>query len=243
MLTLTAGAYTLIPDTFKNQTVSWFNTHFSFPIRYVRIEGAFQYLNKKDVKTVIEPLITQGFFMANMQTLHQALLALPWVDSAEVERVWPDAISVKVTEKKPYLRWGTKSLVTEKGIIFTPRNIDPFRQLILLNAPAEQSIKTLEIVKGISTTLKDHILPLQEFTIDNRGAWKIKLANELEIVLGREEQLKKLQRFIKTLPLLGQDKVNAMTVVDLRYPNGYAVSWKTPTPPFEWLNKEIKNIN
>jgi len=56
----------------------------------------------------------------------------------------------------------------------------------------------------------------------------------LEILLGRNEQLKKLQRFLKTLEVLEQEQVEKMAIVDLRYPNGYAVSWKPDTEEIDW---------
>ena len=219
----------------QNNTAAWLlNYGVSFPIRYVRIEGAFEYLSKDDVKATIEPLILNGFFSADMQSIHRAVIALPWVDLVSVERVWPDAINVKITEKKPYLRWGQKSLMTEDGTVFTPKNRQPFQHLTLLNGPSQQPKKVLEIMKGVTMTLADQAMTLQEFTINNRWSWKLKLKSGLEILLGRSEQLKKLQRFLKTLPLLGQEQVKVMAIVDLRYPNGYAVAWKSQMPPPDW---------
>jgi cell division protein FtsQ len=60
------------------------------------------------------------------------------------------------------------------------------------------------------------------------------LSTGLEILLGRNEQLKKLQRFLKTLTVLKQEQVEQIVVVDLRYPNGYAVSWKPGVPEVDW---------
>ena len=48
----------------------------------------------------------------------------------------------------------------------------------------------------------------------------------MEILLGREDQLKKLQRFLRTLPILGPEQTDAIAIADLRYPNGYAVTWR-----------------
>lgn len=235
LILLLAVTWRYQPDLVKDYSTRWLPpTPTAFPIRYVRIEGVFQYLSKDDIKATIEPLITQGFFMADMQNIHQAVIALPWVETVNIERVWPDALNVKVSEKKPYLRWGQKSLMTEKGIIFTPKNINPFQHLILLTAPAQQQKKALEILKGVTMTLADQTMQLQEFNINNRWSWKIKLATGLEILLGRTEQLKKLQRFLKTLALLGQEQIKAMAIVDLRYPNGYAVSWQADTAPINW---------
>ncbi len=208
----------------------------SLPIKYVRTEGVFQYLSKDDIKTVLEPLVTTSFLEANMQAIHLAVAALPWVDAVEVKRLWPDTIDIKVTEKKAYLRWGKDSLITEQGVIFTPKSLERHQHLIVVTAPQARRLEVLEIMKGIKTALADESLELAEFTINNRWSWTIKLTTGLEILLGREEQLKKLQRFLKTIPLLGKQQIEAMAVVDLRYPNGYAVSWKAQTPAIDWEN-------
>jgi cell division protein FtsQ len=206
----------------------------SLPIKYVRTEGIFQYLKEGDVKTALQPLVTTDFFGANMQAIQQAVSALPWVELATVKRVWPEAIDIKVTEKRPYVRWSKTSLMTEQGVIFTPNNISEFDNLMLLSGPYRQQVKVLEMMKGIKTTLADHSIELAEFSVNDRGAWTIKLSTGLELLLGRNEQLKKLQRFLKTLTILKQEQIDAMARVDLRYPNGYAVSWQPDTPEFDW---------
>lgn len=218
----------------KDEEIKLPSKVFSRPIKYVRTEGVFQYLGKDEIKSALEPLVSTGFFEADMQAIHLAVAKLPWVESVAVKRIWPDAIDIKIKEKKPYVRWGRDSLMTEQGVIFTPKSIDQQKHLTILNGPAQQQTKVLEIMKGIKTALADQSLELAEFTVNDRWAWKIKLTTGLEIQLGREEQLKKLQRFLKTLAVLGQEQVDAMAIVDLRYPNGYAVSWKPGNPEIDW---------
>ncbi len=206
----------------------------AMPVKYVRTEGVFQHLSKEDVKTVLKPLVQTGFFVADMQAIQLAVATLPWVESVTVKRVWPDAIDIKVNEKKPYVRWGEASLLTEEGVLFTPKNVEQFANLPLVNGPNLQEKKVLERMKGVQTVLADQSLELAEFTVNDRLAWKIKLASGIEILLGRNEPLNKLQRFLKTLPVLKPEQVDAIAKVDLRYPNGYAVSWKPGTVEFDW---------
>ena len=213
----------------------------SLPIKYVRTEGEFQYLGKNEIKTALQPLVTTGFFEADMQAIHSVVSTLPWVEAVTVKRIWPDAIDIKVREKKAYARWGQNSLITERGVLFTPKNMEQFQTLTLVTGPENQQVKVLEIMKGIKTALADQSLEMAEFSVNDRWSWKIKLANGLEILLGRNEQLKKLQRFLKTLTVLGQERVEQMAIVDLRYPNGYAVSWKPGTGCCDW--KAIANPN
>ncbi len=207
----------------------------AIPIKYVRTEGVFQYLSKDEIKTALRPLVKTGILAADMQAIHDAVAKLPWVETVSVKRVWPDAIDIKVHEKKPYVRWGTDSLINEQGIIFTPNNMEQFQALTLLIGPDKQQKKALEIMKGVKTALADQSLEMAEFTINDRWSWKIKLATGMDILLGRNDQLKKLQRFLRTLPLLGRERVDAIAVVDLRYPNGYAVSWKPDSEKIDWV--------
>jgi cell division protein FtsQ len=206
----------------------------SLPIKYVRTEGVFQYLSKNEVKTVLQPLVMTSFFDADMQAIHSAVSTLPWVDTVTVKRIWPDAIDIKVREKKPYARWGKNSLITEQGVIFTPKNMEQFQHLTEVTGPEQQQVRVLEIMKGIKTALADQSMVLAEFSVNDRWAWKIKLATGLEILLGRNEQLKKLQRYLKTLTVLKQEQFEQMAIVDLRYPNGYAVSWKPGVAEIDW---------
>ncbi len=207
------------------------------PIKYVRTEGVFQYLSKDEIKTALQPLVMTSFFDADMQAIHQAVSELTWVDSVAVKRVWPDAIDIKIREKKPYVRWGQQRLVSARGEVITPNSMEPFMTLPLLQGPELQQLKTLEIMKGVNTALADQSMKMAEFTINDRWAWKIKLTTGLEILLGRNEQLKKLQRFLKTLDVIGQEQVESMAIVDLRYPNGYAVSWKPGTEEIDWSHR------
>ncbi|MGR8978841.1 MAG: cell division protein FtsQ/DivIB [Gammaproteobacteria bacterium] len=211
----------------------------AIPIKYVRTEGVFQYIRKEEIKAVLLPLVKTGILGADMQAIHDAVAKLPWVETVSAKRVWPDAIAIKVREKKPYVRWGSDSLIDEKGVIFTPHDIEPFRSLPVLIGPEKQQIKALEIMKGVETTLEDRSLKMTEFRINDRWSWQIKLATGLEILLGRNDQLKKLERYLKTQGLLGEELRSAMTVADLRYPNGFSVSWKPGSEKIDW--KAIAN--
>ena len=206
----------------------------SLPIKYVRTEGEFQYISKDEVKDILQPLVMTSFFDADMQAIHLAVAKLPWVEAVAVKRIWPDAIDIKVHEKKPFARWGNGALITESGVIFLPNTKIPIQNLITVTGPELQQVKVLEIMKGIKTALADHSMELAEFNVSDRWAWKIKLVTGMEILLGQDEQLKKLKRFLKTLTVLSQGQVDAMEVVDLRYPNGYAVSWRPGTIEIDW---------
>ncbi len=203
-------------------------------IKYVRTEGVFQYISKSEVKEILLPLVKTGFFSADIEAIKEAVEQMPWVDKVSVKRVWPDAIDIKVYEQAAVARWGNNSLLNVRGEVFTPSNVDRFDHLPMLVGPSGQQQKVLEIMKGISTTLTDRALGLTEFVIDERRSWRIVLSNGTEVLLGRKEQLKSFQRFLKTLQLFEPEHIDAMAKVDLRYPNGYTVLWKPEAKTIDW---------
>ena len=226
MLILTNGCRDGDPITLANLI--------NMPIHHVKIEGAFQYISKDRLKQVLAPQIKSGYYHADMNAIHQAIKALPLVDSVDVKRVWPDTVDIKITEKQPVVRWGSNALLNKQGEAFTPDNIDDFKNLPLITGPAGQEKKLLEIMKGVYIVLKDKSLQLAEFHVNERRAWRIKLANGLEMQLGRKDPLENMQRFLKTMNLLGEEQLAWIASVDARYPNGYAITWKPDAPKFDW---------
>lgn len=211
------------------------------PVKYVRTEGVFEYIAKDDIKQILKPLVSAGFLAADIQHIRQAMLSLPWVEKVEVKRIWPDAIDIKVYEQRPYVRWGKKGLLNAKGELFEPDNLNKFKALPLLVGPNKQEKKLLEIMKGLKTALADKDMELMTFEVNERRAWKLILANDMEVQLGREEQLRNFQRFIKTMTVFKAEQMKAIAKVDLRYPNGFSVAWKPESEQIDWKKIVRKN--
>ncbi len=215
----------------------------SKPIRYVKIEGAFQYISKDRVKQALTPEMKRGFYQADMNAIHQAISSLPLVDKVDVKRVWPDAVYIKITEHKPVVRWSSNALLNKQGDLLIPDNIADFKNLPLITGPQGQERKLLEIMKGVYIVLKDKSMQLAEFHVNDRRAWRIKLASGLDMKLGSKAPLENMQRFLKTMDLLGEEQIAMMASVDTRYPNGFAVTWKPEMSEIDWKAVAEKNKN
>ncbi|MDD2759286.1 MAG: cell division protein FtsQ/DivIB [Methylomonas sp.] len=213
----------------------------SKPIRYIRIEGAFQYTDKEKLKQILTPEMMRGFYHADMDTIHHLIASLPLVEKVDVKRVWPDAVHIQISEQKPIVRWGNKALLNKQGDVLIPDNIAEFKNLPLITGPVGQEKKLLEIMKGVYIVLMDKSMQLAEFHVNDRRAWRIKLASGLEMHLGRKAPLENMQRFLTTMDILGEDKVAMMASVDTRYPNGYAVTWKPEVLEIDWKAIAAKN--
>lgn len=212
----------------KAQGADW------LPVRYVRIEGAFQYIAKDKIKQVLKDQVNNGLYNADIQQIQASVNQLPWIESVRVKRVWPDALDIRIIEQNPVVRWRGEGLLNQQGEVFVPDNISEFSQLALISGPAGNEKKLLEIMKGLEVVLSDKQMELAEFRVNERRAWSIKLQKGMEIILGRNEPLSKFQRFLKTFTLLGKEQIEKVVVVDLRYSNGYALTWKQGENEIDW---------
>ena len=60
-----------------------------------------------------------------------------------------------------------------------------------------------------------------------RGSWSLTLSDGLEIEVGRGEPQQRLARFARLMPQIKNDELQRQLVrADLRYTNGFALSWK-----------------
>ena len=199
----------------------------NMPVRYVRVEGFFQYLKKEEIKKVLMPHVTEDFVSIDIKAIQRTMVSLPWISKAEVKRIWPDAIDIKIYEQIPIARWGEESLLNQQGTVFTPKNVAEFSFLPLIHGPTGYEYRLLSVMKSIKAVLIEHSLDLEELTVKDRRSWKMVLKNGMRMQLGRINPLIKTERFLKTLPLLGEERTSAISLIDMRYPNGFAVTWKS----------------
>ncbi len=213
------------------------------PIKFVRIRGAFQYISKQRIKQVIQEQLKNGFYYADIQLMHNSVDQLPWVEKVKIKRVWPDAIEIQVEEQVPVVRWGTLALLNNKGEIFHPQNIKLFKGLPIIVGSEGNEKNLLDILQKFSLALKDQNMFLKAFRVNNRRAWSITLKSGMELRLGRNNPENNFQRFLKTLPLLGNQQVKKIAVADLRYPNGYSLTWKQAEDTIDWKQIAIIRNN
>ncbi len=101
-------------------TGQWLSDARTLPLRAVQVEGVFEHVSAEAVRTEVASVIQGNFITVDLPRVQAAVEALPWVRYANVQRVWPDVLSVTVTEQVPLARWGRESLLNEAGLPFTP---------------------------------------------------------------------------------------------------------------------------
>ncbi len=203
------------------------------PIRFVRVYGALEQVRKVHLQVALRKVVEDGFWGVDLADIKVAAESLPWVESVQITRIWPDTLMLGIVEQRPYVRWGKQGLLNERGERFVPRNIEDFQALPVIFGPVGKEAELLQDFKSLDRQLAEQDLGIQVLHVTDRLSWSVRLKNSMDIELGRRDPVGVFKRFINTLPLLGSDQIHAMQRVDLRYPNGYAVDWKVGTE-LEW---------
>ena len=211
-----------------------------FPVRFVRIQGAFKYLDKEDLERSLSPMLESGYLDLDFESARRAAELLPWIAGLQIQRIWPDTLVLRIEEHVPFARFGNGSLISAQGIVFSPAAIEQFSDLPLIDGPAVRATELLAAFREMRVEARASGLRLEKLRVGERGSWLLEMADGLRVELGRDAPGARFRRFIHTLALLGEQPVRSMVRVDLRYRNGYAVEWIPGTEP-EWSSFVKRN--
>ena len=149
----------------------------------------------------------------------------PWIERAFVRRKWPSGIEVKVIEEVPVARWGDRNFLNSKGEILDLNNRN-LASLPLLTGVEDSERLIMNTYREIILLLRPAGLKITELSYNNQGVWKLTLSNGLEILIGRDQIIEKIRRFLIIWMATLKSSSTDMDGVDIRYDNGIAVRWK-----------------
>ena len=202
----------------------------SQPVRQVVFAEELQHTRRIEVEQILPSVLKGNFFSLNLEMVRGTLEKLPWVRKVAVRRIWPARLEVKVEEHRPAARWGEGrgELVNSYGEVFVATLVEEeSAALPLLYGPAGTAPEVLKRYSELVGTFKTVNEKPVQVTLSPRLAWQLKLERGMLVDLGREQPKSpvgvRLQRFIEVYPELVAKRVQRPAVVDLRYPNGFAI--------------------
>ncbi len=199
-----------------------------FPITTIKVAASYQHMTHKDLENILAKYVGASFFALSVGRLQDELSKQSWIDTAYVERVWPDTLKIKLVEKKPVAIWGN-SLMTADGRLFNDGSIPSDLNIPHLNGPIEQQNEVLQVYEKLSKILTSYNLSASGIDLRKNQSWVLLLTNGTKIYLGKKELEMRLLRFCKAYPAVFAEKSDQLASVDLRYPRGMAVQWKQQT--------------
>jgi cell division protein FtsQ len=201
-----------------------------FPLRYVYLYGDLQYADTRELKEKLVVYPGQNFFSLDIEQMRSSLIADPWIDQVTVQRRWPDRLVVNMKERRAFAKWGEDELLDAAGRRFRPRSLPGFADWPLLSGPDGHEQLLVDAYLRASEILQDVRLEIDQMVQDKRLAWWLTLANGIRLKLGKDELgnnelLVRLRRFTAHYHEFLADRIDQISAVDMRYPEGFAVVW------------------
>ncbi len=200
------------------------------PIRSITIEGPFQRASALQIEESISDELAAGFFGANLKVMQKRIVALPWIDQANVVRRWPGKLEISVTEQIPAAVWGESGLLNTHGDLFVTDVRHVPAELPRLSGPEGQ----FAMVAARYLQIREQLIPLglgvRRVQVDARGAWQMTLQNGVEIRFGRRDVEARTQLFLDVAASIISSRESEIDFVDMRYSNGFTIGWKDGTP-------------
>ncbi len=196
-----------------------------WPIEWIELEGDFERVTAEQVRTAVMPHVTGGFFSVSVDEVVQAVADINWVSAAAARKVWPDRIVVRVVEHQPVARWNDVALISSTGQVFEVPEAPLIRGLPMLSGADQSAPKVVDFLNRSNTVLSQTGLSVVALALSERGAWTATLSGDIQVQLGREDPLGRIEKFAAAYQSSLRADERRIVSVDLRYPNGMAVQW------------------
>ena len=196
------------------------------PLSKIMVGGNFNHLEEQELAELVNMEIDGGFLSMNLNQLRQELQSHPWIHQVSVRREWPSTLKVEVIEEVPIARWGKKGFLNRLGDQLSLPENSNLNSLPVLEADFGSSQDMIAQYLLLAELLAPTDLRLTELQRDAVGAWQIETASGVRIVLGRDQIIEKIRRLIVVWGSGLDIQLNNIATIDLRYPNGLAVSWR-----------------
>lgn len=208
--------------------MAWIMRPDALPVKRVEVTGSFAGIKRSELAAVAGDVARGNFFMADLAEARRQFAGLPWVDAVAVRRVWPDVLQVAVTEHESFARWAGGGLVNVRGQLFFPDEKTYPKGMPVFSGPAGSAKLVTDQYRKAVAQVKLLGVHIVEIEMDARHAWSFRLDSGMVVVLGQQHVEARLARFVRAYSRAIAPFSNVIARVDMRYPNGFAVKWKSP---------------
>lgn len=187
---------------------------------------------RQSLANLLKQQQTDTFFATDLSAITKASEQLSWLDEVRVTRDWRQGIVVQALPKQPVARFGSERFVDAKGEVFTPleeRRLADEHWTTLQGDPS-QAKSIMQQMQQVNSWFAPLNLTVEDMILTPRMTWLIRFDTGLRVVVDGENTTQKLMMLSQLLQTELHPRLNEMQVLDLRYKNGMAISWKVPTP-------------
>jgi cell division protein FtsQ len=200
-----------------------------FALREVRVEGRGE-TAVADILSAVRANRGDPILGIDIDAVRQRLEDLPWIESASVERRFPDQLIVSVTEAEPMALWQRSQklfLVSRDGAVIETANLGKYAKLlIIVGEDAPKKAQDLFDILAQEPELRAHVTAA---VLVGKRRWNIRMDNDVDVKLPEDGALEAWRHFAD---LNRQDNLldKDITVVDLRQADRVVVRQGHPQP-------------
>ncbi|EMD9272749.1 cell division protein FtsQ [Cronobacter malonaticus] len=221
--------------------LGWMEDAQRLPLSKLVVTGERHYTRNDDIRQSILALGAPGTFMTqDVNIIQNQIERLPWIKQASVRKQWPDELKIHLVEYVPIARWNDQHMIDTDGTAFSvPSDRASKQTLPLLYGPEGSENEVLQGFRAMEQVLAKDKFTLKEAAMTARRSWQVTLSNNIKLNLGRDDTMKRLERFVELYPVLQQQAQTdhkQISYVDLRYDSGAAVGWEPA--PTEEINQQ-----
>lgn len=220
-----------------------------FQIEEILVYGESIDPGDEQVKKVVQNALDGNFFSISLEQLESEVEQLPWVFSASLRRQWPSTIVINVVEAELAARWGTDKWLSLAGdLIVRPVNEKwDHGALAQLDGPEDQVDVVWKAFQQWSGKFASVGLSLDALSLSPTGLLDFRISaaapglqgesdnpdgriadtdSGVTLIVELKNSWTRVQRFLDTLDRRLLVRFPEMASVDLRYPNGFTISWR-----------------
>ena len=201
----------------------------AIPVQRIAVTGELEHTQTEAIQDMIQPALVGGFLRADLQRIRQQLEELPWIYQANVQRRWPSSLEIHVIEQLPIARWGDSGFLNHEGEVFQSGNNLDGQALPLLQGPAGSAKALMAGYQRIVEILAPLHLEVAQLALDERGQVEVMLEGGIQLVLGSDDLLERMHRFLAIYRIQLAARAGDIERVDLRYETGVAVAFTEPS--------------
>lgn len=213
--------------------ILWALRNPAFAITQVVVHGDPQHSSSVSLQANVLPQLQGNLFTLDLNTTQDVFEQMPWVRKAELRRVFPNTLDVRLQEHVPVALWEgdeASTMINTFGEVFEAnRGEVEHESLPRLAGPEGESSSVLAMYRFLQEELKSSAMQPVALYLTPRGNWQLYLSNGAHLELGGGQQPEvgaRLEDFFSTLPQvlapLGV-KQQALEYADLRHRDGYAI--------------------
>ena len=196
------------------------------PITLINISGDLKRVPIQSIENHTNNLLNKRFLSFNAFEVKEKIVSLDWVESAEIIRIWPNKIDIRIIEESLLGIWNDDLILNSSGKLYVVDQRSVPENVPRLYGPKGSEKDNMNLFIKINNLLTGRGLYLETLTLDARGSWSFTIKPKIEIKLGKTEINQKLERFFLALDQSLLAKINKVSYIDLRYSEGLAVAWK-----------------